>query len=102
MMQGYYERRPVECFIEPVGSAAAAAVSAGSVAAESSGISVRPAIKVTTHVYVLTRDVRELRTKPCIPNYTLALHHEHYKPIQHILVKQQKYLGITGEAVHKC
>jgi hypothetical protein len=94
-MQGYYERRAIECFVEPVGGAAAAAGAA--VAAGSPSDPAGATVKVTAHVYVLTRDVGGLVTlaRSHIQNYTLELHLSHYKPIQHILVKQQKYLGNT-------
>jgi len=36
---------------------------------------------------------REIRMLECVPEYTLTLHRELYRPIEHILLKQQLYLA---------
>eukprot|EP00128_Syssomonas_multiformis_P015757 Colp12_sorted_trinity150504_noHs@22949 len=44
-------------------------------------------------VYILPSSTRELRDLPSIPEYTIEIHDERYRPIQHIQIKQQRYLG---------
>jgi hypothetical protein len=38
-----------------------------------------------------------LRAAPRLSEYTLAAHRTLYKPIAHISVKQDKYLGLAGD-----
>jgi len=35
----------------------------------------------------------ELRSLRCVPEYTLAMQHDLYRPMEHIALKQQLYLS---------
>ena len=51
---------------------------------------------VTAFVYVLRNPPPELAALPCLGEYTLPTHLALYKPIEHIQLKQQLYLGGTA------
>lgn len=49
--------------------------------------------KLRAWVYLLPTSDDSLRVLEPVPEYTQEIHDQRYKPIQHIQVKQQRYLG---------
>jgi len=66
--KGHYERRPIEVLSEEGNT-------------------------VVADVYFKVSSSEELRTYEQHSEYTLQMHHELYRPIRHIEVKQQLYIG---------
>ncbi len=53
----------------------------------------RTETEMNADVYVLNRSADKLRNSAVMSEYSLEFHRQHYKPIQHILVKQDLYLS---------
>ena len=68
--KGYYERRAIHVVEGPSG-----------------------ARRVEAECYFKLEASEALRAAEMHPEYTLEMHREHYRPIRHIMVKQQHYLG---------
>lgn len=47
-------------------------------------------------IYVLNHSTAELRAKPKLSEYTLEMHLELYRPIQHIQIKQKNYYKVAS------
>lgn len=82
--KGYYERRLIQVTTTKDG---------------------QPTGNMSAYIYVLREsekdqdefDRQKLRVAPRVPEYTKAMHQQLYRPIRHILVKQNKYLAMQSE-----
>lgn len=50
-------------------------------------------VRMSADVYVKVQSGEELRSNPFLEQYAIDYHNETYRPIRHIQVKQQAYLG---------